>query len=64
MNSSKNRGIIDKIDIELLILKATQKISNINFEQKKFIVERVIDKIIASLKEITIWGHIPTLAYE
>ncbi|GEM_PF-1948353 len=67
-NSSKNRGIIDKIDIEELILKATRKIGMLEFEQKKFIIERVIDKIVASPKEITIWGHIPlpslTPAYE
>lgn len=67
-NSSKNRGIVDKIDIEELILKATRKIGKLEFEQKKFIIERVIDKIVASPKEITIWGHIPlpslTPAYE
>lgn len=67
-NSSKNRGIVDKIDIEELILKAARKIGKLEFEQKKFIIERVIDKIVASPKEITIWGHIPlpslTPAYE
>ncbi len=59
-NSSANRGIVGKIDIEELIAKASQKIGNLEFEQKKFIIERVIDKIVASPKEITIWGHIPT----
>jgi len=59
-NSSANRGIVGKIDIEELISKASQKIGNLEFEQKKFIIERVIDKIVANPKEITIWGHIPT----
>lgn len=57
--ASKNRGITGKIDIELLIEKATRKIGDLKFEQKKFIIERVVDKIIADPKEITIWGHIP-----
>lgn len=60
--ASKNRGITGKIDIEQLIQKATRKIGSLEFEQKKFIVERVVDKIIADPKEITIWGHIPTPA--
>jgi len=59
-NSSANRGIVGKIDIEELISKASQKIGKLDFEQKKFIIERVIDKIVASPKEITIWGYIPT----
>ena len=60
--ASENRGIIGKIDIEQLIQKATRKIGDLEFDQKKFIVERVIDKIIANPKEITIWGHIPSPA--
>jgi len=60
--ASKNRGIIAKIDTEELIAKATRKIGELGFENKKHIVERVIDKIIASPKEITIWGHIPVPA--
>lgn len=61
-DASKNRGKTGKIDIELLIEKATRKIGDLQFEQKKFIVERVVDKIIADPKEITIWGHIPVPA--
>lgn len=57
--NSKNRGITDKIDVESLVVRATRKIGSMNFDQKKFIIERVVDKIIADPKEITIWGHIP-----
>ncbi len=59
VKASRNRGIVGKIDIEELISKATQKIGDLAFEQKKHIVERVIDKIIASPQEIIIWGQIP-----
>ncbi|HBO64587.1 TPA: hypothetical protein DD425_01345 [Candidatus Saccharibacteria bacterium] len=58
--ASENRGITGKIDTEQLAQKATLKIGNLNFEQKKRIVERVVDKIVASPKEIIIWGHLPT----
>lgn len=58
-NASKNRGITGKIDVEQLIAKATRKIGDLAFEQKKHIVEKVVDKIIASPEEVTIWGHIP-----
>ena len=56
--ASENRGITGKIDTEQLAQKATLKIGNLNFEQKKRIVERVVDKIVASPKEIIIWGHL------
>ncbi len=60
--ASENRGVVGKIDIEQLIQRAARKIGSLEFEQKKFIVERVIDKIIASPQEFTIWGHIPVPA--
>ena len=60
--ASINRGIVAKIDIEQFIAKATRKIGDLAFEQKKHIVEKVIDKIIASPEEVTIWGHIPVPA--
>ncbi len=44
--ASENRGIVGKIDIEELIQRASRKIGSLKFDQKKFIVERVIDKII------------------
>jgi site-specific DNA recombinase len=62
VKASSNRGVIGKIDIEQLISKATRKIAELNFEQKKHIVERVVDKVIASPQEVTIWGHIPVPA--
>lgn len=60
--ASENRGVAGKMDVEQLAEKATRKIGHLEFDQKKFIIERVIDKIIADPKEITIWGHIPTPA--
>lgn len=60
--TSKNRGNTVKMDIEHLVQAATRKIGELTFEQKKFIVERVVDKIIATPQEVTIWGHIPVPA--
>jgi len=62
--ASENRGIAGKIDIEQLVQKATLKIGKLNFDQKKHIVERVVDKIVASPKEIIIWGHLPAPVLE
>jgi hypothetical protein len=56
--ASENRGVAGKIDVEQLVQKAALKLGNLNFDQKKHIVERVVDKIIASPKEIIIWGLI------
>jgi site-specific DNA recombinase len=61
-NNSTNRGITGKIDIDSLVVKATQKLSEVTFQQKKHIVERVINKVIASPQEVTIWGQIPLTA--
>jgi site-specific DNA recombinase len=60
---SLNRGMTGKIDIEELAQKAKQTIGKFDFEQKKFIVERVIDKIIASPSEVTVWGSLLVPAY-
>jgi site-specific DNA recombinase len=62
--ASKNRAITGKIDIEKLVERTTTKLSDLNFDQKKHIVERVITKIIASPKEMIICGQIlvPALA--
>lgn len=62
VKASKNRGVVAKIDVEQLVSKATRKIAELNFEQKKHVIERVIDKIVASPEEVTIWGHIPVPA--
>lgn len=60
--TSKNRGGAVKMSVDELVGKATFKLGELEYKQKKFIVERVIDKIISSPKEITIWGHIPVPA--
>lgn len=52
-----------KIDIDLLVTKATQKLGEVTFQQKKHIVERVINKVIASPQEVIIWGQIPLTAF-
>ena len=62
IKASENRVVTGKIDVEQLVERATRKIGNLEFDQKKFIVERVIDKIVADPKEFTIWGHIPSPA--
>lgn len=60
---SKNRGITGKIDVDTLAQKTAQKLENLSFPQKKHIVERVVTKIIASQKEMIIWGQIPIPAF-
>lgn len=61
-SSSTNRGLSGKIDVDVLVAKATQKLGEVTFQQKKHIVERVINKVIASPQEVTIWGQIPLTA--
>lgn len=61
-SSSTNRGISGKIDVDVLVAKATQKLGEVTFQQKKHIVERVINKVTASPQEVTIWGQIPLTA--
>ncbi len=63
---SQNRGRTDKIITEDLVSKAVQKLSDFGFERNKFmlekVIEKVVDKIIASPEEVKIWGHIPVPA--
>jgi hypothetical protein len=37
---------------------------NLDLTDKKFIVRKIVDKIVATQKEATIWGHIPIFATE
>ncbi len=58
----KNTSLTGKIDLDTFVEKATVKLKEFDFKSRKAIVERVVDKIIASPKEITIWGHLPVPA--
>jgi len=57
--ASKNRGKSDKIDIDSLVRRATQKLTNLDFSQKKFIIERAVTKIVSTPQELIICGNIP-----
>lgn len=60
--TNTNRGISAKISVDELVSKAQARLGKLEFKQKKFIIERVVEKIIAAPEEITICGFIPVPA--
>jgi site-specific DNA recombinase len=53
-----------KLSIEQIVKGTKKTIQNLDLTDKKFIVKKIIDKIVATQKEATIWGHIPVLVTE
>ena len=50
---------IHTIDPERIVKLFTEKLSNLQFTDRLFVVRQVIDKIVATQEGVTIWGHIP-----
>ena len=50
---------IPDINAAKLAEKFTHLLDNLSFEDKKYVVRGLIDKIIATKEEVTIWGNIP-----
>lgn len=47
------------------IVEGTQKVlQSLDLTDQKFIVRKIVDKVVATQKEATIWGHIPVLVTE
>lgn len=50
-----------QITVEQAIAGAKEVLRNLDLTDRKFIVRKLVDKIVATQKEATIWGHIPVL---
>jgi len=46
-------------DIKIFSEKASQKINNLNFNEKKAIVRSIIDKVVGVREELQVCGYIP-----
>ena len=51
-----------QITLEQAIAGAKEVLRSLDLTDRKFIVRKLVDKIVATQKEATIWGHIPILA--
>jgi site-specific DNA recombinase len=52
------------LSLEELVAGAQEMLRNLDLTDKKVIVRKIIDKVVATQKEAVIWGHIPILAKE
>lgn len=50
------------IPLENLVDGVIELVRNLDFSDKKQIIRKLVTKIVATKKEVTIWGHIPILA--
>lgn len=53
-----------KIPVEKLIDGVLKLVGNLDFTDKKQLIQKLVTKVVATKQEITIWGHIPILATE
>lgn len=64
------KGIEDEIvnkpslPLEKLAEGVIKLIDNLDFSEKKEIVQKVVTKVVATKEEVSVWGHIPVLATE
>jgi site-specific DNA recombinase len=52
------------IPLEKLVEGVIKLVSDLDFSNKKQIVQKIVTKVVATKKEVTVWGHIPVLATE
>jgi hypothetical protein len=52
------------LPLEKLVDGVIKLVEDLDFSDKKQIIQKVVTKIIATKKEVTVWGHIPVLATE
>lgn len=53
-----------RLSIEEIIDGTQELLRNLDLTDKKYIVRKIVDKIVATQKEAIIWGHIPILVTE
>lgn len=52
------------IPLEKLVDGVLKLVEDLDFSKKKLIIQKVVTKVVATKKEVTVWGHIPVLATE
>ena len=52
------------LPLEKLVDGVIKLVEDLDFSDKKQIIQKVVTKIIATKKEVTVWGHIPELSTE
>lgn len=53
-----------KLSTEEIVDGTQELLRNLDLTDKKYIVRKIVDKIVSTQKETIIWGHIPILATE
>lgn len=53
-----------QVPVEKLIDGVLKLVGNLDFTDKKQLIQKLVTKVVATKQEITIWGHIPILATE
>jgi len=52
------------IPLEKLVDGMIKLVEDMDFSQKKHIVQETITKVVATKEEISVWGHLPVLALQ
>lgn len=62
--AQKDLASTPSLSVEQLVAGAKELLQSLDLTDKKYIVRKIIDKIVATQKEATIWGHVPVLVPE
>jgi site-specific DNA recombinase len=56
---ASSRSSLSDIDPDRIVEGVTNELKNLDMSGKQFVVRKLVDKIEATQKEITVWGHLP-----
>ncbi len=58
-NKKYEVSLPDMKEVEQFAVKAKEALLNLGFEKKQAIVRKLVDQIVASQQEMTVYGHLP-----
>jgi hypothetical protein len=52
------------LPLEELVDGVVKLVEDLDFQNKRQIIQKVVTKVVATKKEVTVWGYVPILATE
>ncbi len=57
--SSKGLGVVLKENLEALVKKVQKVISSLNLTDKKYVVRKILEKVVVDRESVTMYGYLP-----
>ena len=60
-NSLENKRTLP---LEQIVDGVVKLVEDLDFQNKRHVIQKVVTKVVATKKEVTVWGYVPVLATE